>query len=247
MCRSQDTHDLLAEQESRLSQQLTTHESSIQELVDDVHGLHDKLEASAEHIVKRVDEVSKDLGTEAQRLEAQISELSGSLDGGIADVTSRVDSRLAQTAERHEADRNELKDGLARTQQDLSESIEALERSCVEKVDGLSLDVDAKMTGLRSSTDASAEQLRKQIGSAIDALSSKLRTDMDLLNTKTNRATQRLDAQLGASKLEVRESAHRFCECSRKAPVCTCTKRIYCTCIASSLSLPWMERLHTST
>ena len=45
LCRSQDTHDLLAEQESRLSQQLTTHESSIQELVDDVHGLHDKLEA----------------------------------------------------------------------------------------------------------------------------------------------------------------------------------------------------------
>ena len=68
----EDTNDMLDELDSRLQQSLGEHTSSIAEIHEDMSGLHDKLEASAEHIVSRLDKVSSDVRGDTSRLEQQI-------------------------------------------------------------------------------------------------------------------------------------------------------------------------------
>ena len=143
--------------------------------MDDVHGLHDKLEASAEHIVKRVDEAGKDLASESDRLESLVRE-SRPAEDSISDMASRLDAKLVQANERHDAESEQLSATIARVEGALTERLVGLERSSGVRVDAVEAAVEAKLAEVKSSMDDIADQLRKQLNLSTESLASKLQS-----------------------------------------------------------------------
>ena len=138
----QDTHDLLEEQESRLSQRVEGNSESIQKIADELHGLHDKLEASAEHIVTRVDDVSKDVSREAARLDEELHAVAAELGGRV----DRLDSKVSQLNDQRELDRERLSTAVAEVEHDLRARVDSVDQGFAAKLAELAASVKQQVS-----------------------------------------------------------------------------------------------------
>ena len=173
----QDTHDLLEEQESRLSQRVEGNSESIQKIADELHGLHDKLEASAEHIVTRVDDVSKDVSREAARLDEELHAVAAELGGRV----DRLDSKVSQLNDQRELDRERLSTAVAEVEHDLRARVDSVDQGFAAKLAELAASVKQQVSAAAAGHDRSSEQVRNKVDAAVKMLNEKINTGVDTL------------------------------------------------------------------
>eukprot|EP01048_Picozoa_sp_COSAG05_P004391 COSAG05_NODE_234_length_13214_cov_161.696454_4_plen_1366_part_00 len=197
---------MLAEQEARLREETTTHEIRLNEFETDVQGLHDKVEASAEHILKRLEDAGKDINTEVDRVEALVRELSRTTEGSIAAVCSRLDTNNRQHDEKLEVGCEKLNVAFARGQDLLVQRLDDIERTCASNLDTYTLDLDSKIAGLKQTLSKTTERVRTQVNGATESLASKCHSTVAAVEAKISRATARLDLDIASLKEELTTS-----------------------------------------
>ena len=106
---------MLEKQESQLSQRVEENSESIQKLTLEINGLHDKVEAAAEHIVTRVEDVDKNLSREAARLDDELHTVTNDFGGRM----ETLDRKVVQVNEQRQQDRERLSASVAEVQNDV--------------------------------------------------------------------------------------------------------------------------------
>jgi hypothetical protein len=186
--RQQDTHDMLQELEERLGQRVRENTDGIGGLNEEVHGLHDKLEASAEHIVSRVDEIGKDSADEAARLEKLMRDLSNGMDGGLTALTDKIDAKLAQMDGKRDHERDALSGAIHSAEETLSQRVDELHQACFTKIDELSAQADAKNDSVHATLKSTTDSLRSRIDRSAEVSNVKIESSIESLNAKFERA-----------------------------------------------------------
>ena len=172
-----------------------------------MHGLHDKLEASAEHIVTRIDNAGRDMNIEVDRVEALVHDTAKKTQGIVAEVSGRLDSERKQQDERHEVECGELKEALTRAEDLLVQRLDGLERSCASSLDSQYIAMESKVAGLKQALSKTSEQIRTQVNVATESLASKCHASVQAVDAKISRATARLDTGIASLKEEAGKSA----------------------------------------
>ena len=207
----EDTHDLLQEVEDRVSGRVTEESEKVARMEEDLQGVHDKLEASAEHIVARVDDTQKDIAEGMGRLEAQILDLSQELERKILETNSNLEIQLGQAnadlgtfRETFAGDLSNMQDGLAR-------SMRELDQSCSQKVDGLAGSLEQEVSANSAAMQDASEQLRGHVSAKMELLDSKVQSTVDVLAVQMQTATQNLDKRVTVA-VETMASNHDMLE-----------------------------------
>jgi DNA repair exonuclease SbcCD ATPase subunit len=192
--RTQDTHDLLEEQETRVSAKIQTTQDSLDKVSDELHGLHDKLEASAEHIVAKVDDVAKDLSQESTRLEehthSAAAELSSRLD--------RLDAKASQLNDQRALECERTATKLAELGQDVQRRNDALDRSFAKQMTDLSASVGLEVANASGAADRACDQLRVRLDRAVEMLEGKISTGAQTSAARADSAVLALEAKVTA-------------------------------------------------
>eukprot|EP01047_Picozoa_sp_COSAG01_P108979 COSAG01_NODE_37874_length_497_cov_4.590452_1_plen_118_part_10 len=118
--------------------------------------MHEKLEASAEHIVARLDEVAADLNSGSAQSGQQIE----AIEEALEKLSASVDSQVAGLSAAQQSDREQVSSSVAQVEGDLSRRLQEMERGLASKVDALQDATQADLSKHASSAAQVAEQLR---------------------------------------------------------------------------------------
>ena len=206
----EDTNDLLAELEEKVGQTLRENSNEISRINKDVAGVHDKLEASAEHIVARVEDVGQELAGEAARLEQQMSELSDGMDEKVTALTDRVDSRLSGMDTKREQGSEALYGTVRAVEQALTARVEEVHRNCSAKVEDLTSALDTKNSVLSKTLKDTAESLRSMMEQNLEINVAKVNGSAEALKADFERSNHVFREKLAAEHDVLTATMHRL-------------------------------------
>jgi hypothetical protein len=168
--------------------------------------VHEKLEASAEHIVARLDEVAADLNSGSAQSGQQIE----AIEEALEKLSASVDSQVAGLSAAQQSDREQVSSSVAQVEGDLSRRLQEMERGLASKVDALQDATQAELSKHASSAAQVAEQLRTKLAQTQESLDAKLDQAVESMSTATEASRQSFEQRCAAAvssmddKLELR-------------------------------------------
>ena len=160
-----------------------------------MHGLHDKLEASAEHIVTQVDAVAKDLHDGLKRLENSLGQLTLETDQKIAVASDKMESQFQHIADECDQNRRKLLSEFAAVKLSLPQQMQELEDRWA-KSEAAAQDATANRTD--SALGAASEQMKGYCDRAIATLGVSLENGLDQVTTRVEGMAHALESRIAA-------------------------------------------------
>ena len=195
----EDTQDYLEELENRVNQRIDSEHENFAEIAEDVHGMHDKLESSAEHIVKTCTASTSELSEQISRVETQLRDTALAAEEATRVLSAQVDAKLGQLDRKCEAGNSAMMATLSGVDEGLRRDVDKVGKSCLGKLDDVTAGLDSAVSHMNASLDATVGKLRAEMNRSASFLSGKLSTEMEAMSTKLSAAVQTLDAKATAT------------------------------------------------